>query len=81
MEDGAYFGEITLVTEENLRTASAVAASICEVYRLDFKDFVQCVQTNEILLQNLASVANSRRAELENLERSFASMDDETFIE
>ena len=68
MEDGAFFGEITVVTEEKMHIASVVATSICELYRLSRKDFELCIQPYESILEPLISVADSRKEEIEMLE-------------
>ncbi|KAJ9579481.1 hypothetical protein L9F63_024413 [Diploptera punctata] len=64
MEDGAFFGEVTLITEENLHTACLVAASICELYRLDKVDFAVCIQPYESLYERIKTIAYDRKAQI-----------------
>lgn len=60
MEDGAHFGEIALVMKDELRVASVVAVEICELYRLERKDFVRAIYPYPDLLTNVQHIAADR---------------------
>lgn len=60
LEDGAHFGEIALVMKDELRVASVVAVDICELFRLDRKDFMRAVYPYPDLLNNVQHIAYDR---------------------
>ena len=70
MEDGAFFGEVTLVTGERLHIASIIAASICELYCLDRRDFVLCIEPYPPLYERIKSIALDRRTETVNADKA-----------
>lgn len=43
LSDGAHFGEVVLVTDNNRRSATVVAIETCELYTLDRHDFIQAI--------------------------------------
>ncbi|KAK4885905.1 hypothetical protein RN001_002176 [Aquatica leii] len=60
LEDGAHFGEIALVMRDELRVASVVAVDVCELYRLDRKEFVRAIHPYPDLLDNIQRIAADR---------------------
>ncbi|EFN84743.1 potassium/sodium hyperpolarization-activated cyclic nucleotide-gated channel 4 [Harpegnathos saltator] len=60
LEDGAYFGEIALLVADERRTASVVAIDVCEVYRMDRKDFRQCIAVHSELFAQIERIAIER---------------------
>ncbi|RZC37588.1 cNMP binding domain containing protein [Asbolus verrucosus] len=60
LQDGAYFGEISLMIKDKRRTANIVAIEICEVYKLDRRAFKNCFKGNLELLKMLEDVAIER---------------------
>lgn len=60
LEDGAHFGEIALVMQDELRVASVIAVEVCELYRLDRKDFVRAIHPYPDLLDNIQRIAADR---------------------
>lgn len=60
LQDGAYFGEISLVFKDKRRTANIVAIEICEVYKLDRRAFKNCFKANSSMLAALEDVARER---------------------
>ncbi|XP_020280033.1 potassium/sodium hyperpolarization-activated cyclic nucleotide-gated channel 4-like [Pseudomyrmex gracilis] len=60
LEDGAYFGEIALLLTDHRRIASVIAVDVCEVYRLDRKNFRQCVDVNSELFAEIERIASER---------------------
>lgn len=60
MEDGAYFGELALVIEDEHWIASVVAVENCEVYILSRSDFQHTLAPYPDLLAHLQNVALAR---------------------
>ncbi|KAL6432461.1 hypothetical protein ACFW04_006804 [Cataglyphis niger] len=60
LSDGAYFGEIALLVADQRRVASVIAIEVCEVYRLDRKDFRQCIDVNSELFAEIERIAMER---------------------
>lgn len=71
LQDGAYFGEIALVTPETARVASVVAAEICEVYKLERKDFIKAIHPYPDLLEKIQKVAIDRMEKAVAVEEHF----------
>nr|XP_022905424.1 potassium/sodium hyperpolarization-activated cyclic nucleotide-gated channel 1-like [Onthophagus taurus] len=62
LEDGSYFGEVGLITQEKTNIANVVALEITEVYRLDKNDFYQQIKENlPELYRKMESKAERRR--------------------
>ncbi|XP_029174384.1 potassium/sodium hyperpolarization-activated cyclic nucleotide-gated channel 2-like [Nylanderia fulva] len=60
LSDGAYFGEIALLVADQRRVASVIAIEVCETYRLDRKDFRQCIDVNSELFAEIERIATER---------------------
>ncbi|XP_038210059.1 potassium/sodium hyperpolarization-activated cyclic nucleotide-gated channel 1-like [Zerene cesonia] len=60
LEDGDFFGEIALVMSHRLRTASAVAVTNCELFRLDREDFESYVACYPTVYEDIKKVATDR---------------------
>ncbi|CAH4027152.1 unnamed protein product [Pieris brassicae] len=60
LEDGDFFGEIALVMSHRLRTASAVAVTNCELFRLDKEDFESYVACYPTVYEDIKKVATNR---------------------
>ncbi|CAG4956391.1 unnamed protein product [Colias eurytheme] len=60
LEDGDFFGEIALVMSHRLRTASAVAVTNCELFRLDREDFESYVACYPTVYEDIKKVAMDR---------------------
>ncbi|KAG5323930.1 HCN1 protein, partial [Acromyrmex heyeri] len=60
LNDGAHFGEIALLVVDRRRVASVVAVEVCEVYRLDRKDFRHCIDVNSELFAEIERIATER---------------------
>ncbi|KAL6256090.1 hypothetical protein P5V15_013325 [Pogonomyrmex californicus] len=60
LNDGAHFGEIALLVADQRRVASVVAIEVCEVYRLDRKDFRQCIDIHSELFAEIERIAAER---------------------
>ncbi|XP_077270115.1 potassium/sodium hyperpolarization-activated cyclic nucleotide-gated channel 4 [Temnothorax americanus] len=60
LNDGAHFGEIALLVADQRRVASVVAIEVCEVYRLDRKDFRQCIDIHSELFAEIERIATER---------------------
>ncbi|KAG7199317.1 hypothetical protein KM043_018167 [Ampulex compressa] len=77
LEDGAYFGEIALVMENEHRTATIIAVETCEIYVLSRADFRRVLAPYPDLLsrsQNLA-LQHLERAPLLDDTCDFETMD------
>nr|XP_022905413.1 potassium/sodium hyperpolarization-activated cyclic nucleotide-gated channel 1-like [Onthophagus taurus] len=62
LDDGSYFGEVGLITQEKTNIANVVALEITEVYRLDKKDFYEQIRGNlPELYRKMESKAERRR--------------------
>ncbi|KAJ0176775.1 hypothetical protein K1T71_007954 [Dendrolimus kikuchii] len=60
LEDGDFFGEIALVMKHKLRTASVVAVTNCELFRLDREDFDSSIACYPTVYEDIKKVATSR---------------------
>ncbi|XP_075977959.1 potassium/sodium hyperpolarization-activated cyclic nucleotide-gated channel 1-like [Anticarsia gemmatalis] len=60
LEDGDFFGEIALVQDHRFRTASAVAVTNCELFRLDKEDFDSTIAYYPTVYENIKKVAINR---------------------
>lgn len=60
LNDGAHFGEVALLVADQRRVASVVAIEVCEVYRLDRKDFRQCIDVHSELFAEIERIATER---------------------
>lgn len=59
LEDGAHFGEIALVFSEK-RTASVVAVTACELFRLNRSDFFEVMEPFPELMEKIVGMAHER---------------------
>ncbi|XP_015589234.1 potassium/sodium hyperpolarization-activated cyclic nucleotide-gated channel 1 [Cephus cinctus] len=60
LDDGAYFGEVALLVQDQRRVASVVAIDICEVYRLDRRDFRKSIAVQSDLFAKIERIATER---------------------
>ncbi|XP_059049758.1 potassium voltage-gated channel unc-103-like [Achroia grisella] len=60
LEDGDFFGEIALVMKHRLRTASAVAVTNCELFRLGREDFESSIACYPTVYEDIKRVATFR---------------------
>lgn len=60
LSDGDHFGEIALLVADQRRVASVIAIEVCEVYRLDRKDFRQCIDVHSELFAEIERIATER---------------------
>lgn len=66
LRPGDYCGEMSLLTGE-LRSATVVAESDCELWEIDKTTFGELLQKNEPLVQNLGEILARRRMENEGI--------------
>lgn len=69
MTDGSHFGEICLLIKGQKRTASIVALEVCEVYKLNQKDFRKVVEPHADVLRRLDEIAVERLRIIKNQEK------------
>ncbi|KAJ8731547.1 hypothetical protein PYW07_004711 [Mythimna separata] len=60
LEDGDYFGEIALVMKHHFRTASVVAVTNCELFRLDREHFETTIAHYPTVYNSIKEVAMGR---------------------
>ncbi|XP_066594908.1 potassium/sodium hyperpolarization-activated cyclic nucleotide-gated channel 1-like [Prorops nasuta] len=60
LDDGSHFGEVALLVPDQRRVASIIAIEVCEVYRLDRKDFRKCIAVNSELFSQIEKTATDR---------------------
>lgn len=60
LHDGDFFGEITLVMKHRFRTASVVAVSNCELFRLGRADFESSIACYPTVYEEIKKVATKR---------------------
>ncbi|XP_015439732.1 PREDICTED: LOW QUALITY PROTEIN: potassium/sodium hyperpolarization-activated cyclic nucleotide-gated channel 4-like [Dufourea novaeangliae] len=60
LDDGAHFGEVALLVPDQRRVASVIAIEVCEVYRLDRKDFRKSVAVHSELFAKIERIATQR---------------------
>nr|XP_049694195.1 potassium/sodium hyperpolarization-activated cyclic nucleotide-gated channel 4 [Helicoverpa armigera] len=60
LEDGDFFGEIALVMKHHFRTASAIAVTNCELFRLDKEHFETTIGYYPTVYNSIKEVATSR---------------------
>ncbi|XP_053609703.1 potassium voltage-gated channel unc-103-like [Plodia interpunctella] len=73
LEDGDFFGEIALVLKNRFRTASSVAVTNCELFRLDKEDFegsVACYPTVYEYFKKLATTRYERTCVLDEHQKA-----------
>ncbi|CAG5107469.1 Similar to HCN1: Potassium/sodium hyperpolarization-activated cyclic nucleotide-gated channel 1 (Oryctolagus cuniculus) [Cotesia congregata] len=56
----SYFGEVSLLVKDQRRIASVIAIEVCEVYRLDRRDFRKYVAIHNDLFQQIERMAMTR---------------------
>ncbi|XP_076235072.1 potassium/sodium hyperpolarization-activated cyclic nucleotide-gated channel 1 [Calliopsis andreniformis] len=60
LDDGAHFGEVALLVPDQRRVASVIAIEVCEVYRLDRRDFRKCIALHTELFAKIEKIATDR---------------------
>lgn len=60
LHDGDFFGEIALVMKHRFRTASVVAVSNCELFRLERADFESSIACYPTVYEEIKRVATNR---------------------
>lgn len=80
MEDGAYFGELALVIEDEHWIASVIAVENCEIYILSRGDFLYALAPYPELLIYLQNVALARLEQVPLLKKVY-NPDDPSLLE
>ncbi|KAJ8949066.1 hypothetical protein NQ318_016968 [Aromia moschata] len=62
LQDGDYFGEVSLISKGQLRTTTVLAIEVCQVYRLERKMFETCLFQNEKVRERMVAEVNRRMA-------------------
>ncbi|PBC27768.1 Potassium/sodium hyperpolarization-activated cyclic nucleotide-gated channel [Apis cerana cerana] len=68
-KDGGYFGEAAIIFPDRKRLETVIALEVCELVRLDRRDFKRMFPTTSILYKRLENVAKERYQKINKLER------------
>ncbi|XP_072377293.1 potassium/sodium hyperpolarization-activated cyclic nucleotide-gated channel 2-like [Diabrotica undecimpunctata] len=71
LQDGAYFGEISLVVKGQKRSASISAVEICHIYRLKKSDFQKTLMKYRQIYQSIINTAEMRLKETSHVEETY----------
>ncbi|CAG9828955.1 unnamed protein product [Diabrotica balteata] len=71
LQDGAYFGEISLVVKGQKRSASISAVEICHIYRLKKSDFQKTLMKYRQIYQSIINTAELRLKETSHVEETY----------
>lgn len=71
LEEGAHFGEITLVMEKEYRIASVIAIETCEVGILTQADFQKVIAPYPYIVTRLRKLARKRLKDTMRLEEAY----------
>ncbi|KAG5871341.1 hypothetical protein JTB14_018595 [Gonioctena quinquepunctata] len=71
LQDGAYFGEISLVTKNHLVLTTVIAIETSHLYRLKKKDFEHCLKQNKDVLKRVLSEAEYKLKNLVRIEEDY----------
>ncbi|KAJ8913213.1 hypothetical protein NQ315_016156 [Exocentrus adspersus] len=71
LQDGAYFGEISLLIPGQTRNASIIAIETSQVYRLTRRDFERCLLKNTVVLEKVMATAEERLKEATHIEDEY----------
>ncbi|KAG5885087.1 hypothetical protein JTB14_003961 [Gonioctena quinquepunctata] len=74
LQDGAYFGEISLVTKNHLLIATIVALETSHLYRLKKSDFEKCIKKNKNVFQKVIAAAEWKLKGLMRAEEMYKKM-------
>ena len=80
LHDGSFFGEMSLMTGEP-RSATVVALSDVECYRLDKEVFQSVLQKNPQLAEHIAGLLAARSLEIQTVKRDLSASDASTLGE
>ena len=70
LSEGDFFGEIALIREGQLRTATVVAARTCDLLVLGARDFQHLLLTNPEIADAVHEIANQRARTMEATDSS-----------
>lgn len=74
LQDGAYFGEISLLLPDQTRNASIVAIETSHVYRLNKRDFERYLLRNKKVLEKIMQGAEERLREATLVEEMYKKL-------
>lgn len=74
-KDGSYFGEAAIIFPDRKRLETVIALEVCELVRLDRRDFKRMFPTTSILYKRLENVAKQRYEKINKLERIDSALD------
>nr|XP_023026630.1 potassium/sodium hyperpolarization-activated cyclic nucleotide-gated channel 2-like isoform X1 [Leptinotarsa decemlineata] len=59
LQDGAYFGEVSMVVKNQLSVTTVIAIETTQVYRLKRKHFEECLMKNKVVFSKLVADAEN----------------------
>ncbi|XP_011307578.1 potassium/sodium hyperpolarization-activated cyclic nucleotide-gated channel 1-like [Fopius arisanus] len=60
LEEGAHFGEVALLVQDQRRVGTVIAIEVCEVYKLERRDFRKCIAGHTKLFERIERIATQR---------------------
>ncbi|KAG5864195.1 hypothetical protein JTB14_021661 [Gonioctena quinquepunctata] len=74
LQDGAYFGEISLVTKNHLVITTVIAIETSHLYKLRKTDFEHCLKNNKEVFQRVLAEAEYKLKKLLKIEEDYKKM-------
>ncbi|KAJ2948952.1 hypothetical protein O0L34_g5890 [Tuta absoluta] len=71
LQDGDFFGEIALVLQPHFRTATVVAVTNCELFRLDIKDFESTIAVFPTVYEDIKKIAYERLKKIIEIDEQY----------
>ncbi|KAL1490480.1 hypothetical protein ABEB36_013167 [Hypothenemus hampei] len=71
LNDGAYFGEISILIKDQKRTASIIAIETTRIFKLRKEDFDNCFNKHEEVYSTILEMARKRMEETKKIEVEF----------
>ncbi|XP_063984911.1 potassium/sodium hyperpolarization-activated cyclic nucleotide-gated channel 1-like [Diachasmimorpha longicaudata] len=60
LEEGAHFGEVALLVQDQRRVGTVIAIEVCEVYKLERRNFRKCIAGHTKLFERIERIATER---------------------
>lgn len=74
LNDGAYFGEISVLMKDHKRTASIIAIETTRIFKLNKEDFEKCFRRNDPVYNIILDLAKRRIEETSQIETDYKQM-------
>ncbi|KAJ8971621.1 hypothetical protein NQ317_016338 [Molorchus minor] len=73
LQDGSYFGEVSLVVPRQPRLATIIAIEPCHVYKLSRKDFELCLLRNKTVMEKMVRSAENKLNIFKNADEKYTA--------